>query len=100
METAKAQEYEKTTDESNKRPERAAVKIYSEILQAFLWVVQDETDKKTMRERGSTRETIYSKDEVRALKGKGSDHLRAVHEAKTIFPYSRVEGVNEDGKAE
>ncbi len=79
--------------------ERMALKIYSEVLQDFLWVVYDRADMDRLRARGIS-EPIYTSTDIRLLKGKHKDHVRAVHEAKTIFPRSIIEDVKHDGERE
>ncbi len=70
--------------------ERMALKIYSEVLKDYLWVVYDRPDMERLRARGIT-EPIYMATDIRLLKGKHKDHIRAVHEAKVIFPDSIIE---------
>ncbi|MEW6110069.1 MAG: hypothetical protein AB1632_13025 [Nitrospirota bacterium] len=47
---------------------RVAYRIYSEILQAFLWVVDTDEDMMTIRDKNIT-EPIYTANEIRKLKG-------------------------------
>ncbi len=70
--------------------ERMALKVYSEDLADYLWVVYDRADMERLRARGIT-EPIYTATDIRLLKGKHKDHIRAVHEAKVIFPDSIIE---------
>ena len=71
---------------------RVAYRIYSEILQAFLWVVDTEKDMRTLRDRNIT-EPIYTADEIRKLKGINKEDLKKVHRVKEIFENSQVEEV-------
>ncbi|MBF0487212.1 MAG: hypothetical protein HQK98_03540 [Nitrospirae bacterium] len=65
-------------------PRSVAVKIWSEVLQCFLWVVPDRDDVKALRDTG-VMEAIYAHGEVMSLKGSSIDHLQAVHAAKVVF---------------
>ena len=69
-----------------------AYKIYSNILQAFLWVVDTDEDMWALRKEG-VRETIYTSDEVRKLKGISKEGLKRVHRAKEVFEGSKVRDV-------
>jgi|OpeIllAssembly_1097287.scaffolds.fasta_scaffold57692_3 hypothetical protein len=69
---------------------RVAYRIYSEILQAFLWVVDTEKDMRTLRDRNIT-EPIYTADEIQKLKGINKENLKKVHKVKEVFENSKVE---------
>jgi hypothetical protein len=69
---------------------RVAYRIYSEILQAFLWVVDTDEDMKALRGKNVT-EPIYTADEIRKLKSTSKEGLKTIHEAKKIFEDSKVE---------
>ncbi|MEO5359182.1 MAG: hypothetical protein H7843_01900 [Nitrospirota bacterium] len=73
------------------RPDAVSVRVYSEVLGCYLWIVQSKDEAKTLRNSG-VKETVYDFNEVRALKGSSPAHLKAVHTAKEVFPESRVEG--------
>jgi hypothetical protein len=70
--------------------EKVAYRIYSEILQAFLWVVDTDEDMKTLRDRNIT-EPIYTADEIRKLKGIDREDLKKVHRVKEVFENSKIE---------
>jgi membrane protease subunit (stomatin/prohibitin family) len=70
--------------------EKAAYRVYSEILQAFLWVVDTDEDMKALRGKNVT-EPIYTADEIRKLKSTSKEGLKTIHEAKKIFEDSKVE---------
>jgi hypothetical protein len=70
--------------------EKAAYRVYSEILQAFLWVVDTDEDMKALRGKNVT-EPIYTADEIRKLKSTSKEGLKTIHEAKQIFEDSKVE---------
>ena len=69
-----------------------AYKIYSNILQAFLWVVDTDDDVWALRREGVT-EPIYTADEVRKLKGISKEGLKRVHRVKGVFEGSKVRDV-------
>lgn len=68
-------------------------RIYSGILQAYLWVVETDEDMKALKATEKVTEPIYSAHEVRKLKGMGKEGLKAVHRAKEIFQDAKVETV-------
>ena len=74
--------------------QKVAYRIYSEILQAFLWVVDTDEDTKDLRNKGIT-EPIYTADEIRKLKGIDKEGLKLVHKAKEEFEKSKVEDVQQ-----
>jgi hypothetical protein len=78
---------------------RVAYRIYSEILQAHLWVVDIDGDRKALRVSENVTEAIYTADEIWKLKGMDKEGLKAVHRVKNVFKNSMVEKVNK-GKAE
>jgi hypothetical protein len=55
-----------------------AVKVWSESLQAHLWIVAYKDDIVAFRFQGIT-EPIYTTDEIRELKGIDSNLLKIVH---------------------
>jgi len=61
-------------------------KIYSEILQAYLWIVETDQD---MHSEGVS-EAIYTHDEIRKLKGISKDSLKEIHKVKEVFENSKV----------
>ncbi|MDA8163285.1 MAG: hypothetical protein M0022_10365 [Desulfobacteraceae bacterium] len=69
-----------------------AYKIYSNILQAFLWVVDTDEDMWALKNEGAS-EPIYTADEVRKLKGISKEGLKRVHGVKEVFEGSRVRDV-------
>lgn len=71
---------------------RVAYKVYSNILQCFLWVVQDDADADKLIAEGIS-EPIYTGHEIVELKKLSRDDLRAIHEVKTIFEQAQVEDV-------
>jgi hypothetical protein len=90
MEMIQAEDYNETRNESNKTSSRYAVRIYSEILGAFLWIVQDQGDMTALRARG-VEEAVYTGQDIHLLKGKDREHLRDLQAVKTVFPDSTIE---------
>lgn len=75
---------------------RVAYKIWSEILQAYLWVVDTDQDMHSLRSQGISG-AIYTGDEIEKLKSLGKDSLKEIHKVKEVFPESIVEELK-DGK--
>lgn len=73
-----------------------AVKVWSEILQAYLWVVETDQDMHSLRSQGVT-EAIYTGDEIKNLKGLNKDSLNQIHKVKKTFESSKVEEVKWKG---
>lgn len=73
--------------------EKVAYRIYSNILQAYLWVVETDKDMHSLRSQGIS-EAIYTADEIRKLKGiDDKDSLRAIHKVKQVFEDSTIEEI-------
>lgn len=70
--------------------EKVAHRIYSNILQAYLWVVADDKDRGTLRASQSITEAIYTHDEIKKLKGLSKDSLREIHKVKQVFENSKI----------
>jgi len=68
---------------------RVAYRIYSEILEAFLWVVDTDKDITSLRDRNIT-EPIYTADEIRQFKGITKEDLKKIHKVKEVFEKSKV----------
>lgn len=75
--------------------EKVAYKVWSEILQAYLWVVADDEAMKALKSQGIS-EAIYTANEIRRLKGLSKDSLRELHKVKEVFPESVVEDVKKE----
>jgi hypothetical protein len=71
---------------------RIAYKVYSEILQGYLWVVDTDADMHLLRSKGIS-EAVYTKNEIRKLTGMDKDSLRAIHKVKETFENSKAEEV-------
>lgn len=70
---------------------RVAYKVYSEILQAYIWVVQDDKNMEALKSKGVS-EAVYTADEIERLKEVDKDHLKAIHKVKETFKDSKIEG--------
>jgi hypothetical protein len=72
--------------------EKVAYRIYSEILEEFLWVADTDEDMKSLRNKNIT-EPINTADEIYKLKGIDKEDHKKVHRVKEIFENSQVEEV-------
>lgn len=72
--------------------EDVAYKVYSEILEAYLWVVNTDEDMHSLRSQGIT-ESIYTGDELCKLKNVNKGTLKSIHEIKKVFETSRIDKV-------
>jgi hypothetical protein len=72
---------------------KAAFRIYSEILQAYLWVVDTDEDMHSLRAKGVTG-AIYTHHEIKELKKLSKEDLKEIHKVKEVFPESTVEEIN------
>ena len=72
--------------------ERIAYKMYSEILQAYLWIVDTDKDLRFLRGEGLS-DVCYTKDEASKLKGMDRECLKGIHKIKEVFQESKVEEV-------
>lgn len=83
--------------------EKAAYKIYSEILDAFLWICETGADKQKLQKEGIT-EPIYTGAEIAGLKKLPKDDnsaqvLNCIHRIKSTFEGStKIENINLRGK--
>lgn len=71
---------------------RVAYKVYSNILQSFLWVVQDDAGAEELRAEGITG-AVYTGHEIAELRGLDREGLKAVHNVKTVFEKSEIKSV-------
>src|SRR4030067_1489110 len=72
--------------------QKVAYKVYSEILEAYLWVVDTDQDMHCLRSHG-VAEAIYTHREIRELKKLSEEDLKAIHIVKEVFPESTVEEI-------
>ena len=77
-----------------------AYKIYSEILDDFIWVCKTEADRRRLQRRlqesGTLAEAIYTEAEIVELKKlpKDSEMLKELHKIKSIFDGStRIDSI-------
>lgn len=69
---------------------RVALKIYSELLDAELWVVATDSEAQALQAEQITDIATYTASEIRELQGKPVDHLQIVNDVKGVFDNSRV----------
>jgi hypothetical protein len=80
MQFANEQETKRASDDSrNGKHIRIAVKIWSELLQAHLWVVADDKDIELFRTHG-LRGEIYTSAEIQKINCMDKGSMQAVHE--------------------
>jgi len=72
-------------------PLRVAVKVYSPVLEGYLWVVQDGKNWLMLLESG---EPVYDAEEISELErtSPSPEVLRAAHDVKKVFSGSRIVG--------
>ena len=75
--------------------ERVAYRVYSEILQAYLWVVETDEDKHALRSQGATK-AIYTGYEIEELKKLSKEDLKEIHRVKEVFPESCIEEIKKN----
>ena len=75
--------------------EKVAYKVWSEILQGYLWIVETAQDMHSLRSQGFS-EAIYTSDEVQKLKGMTSESLREIHKVKEVFLKSNIEEIKKN----
>lgn len=74
--------------------ERVAYKVYSEPLQAYLWVVADTEEMTALRSEGITEPVYTHKDIAEILKLPGpKEALKTIHETKKQFENSYIVSV-------
>lgn len=79
-------------NDGNSTEIRVAYKVYSEILGTCLWVVDTDEDMHSLRFQ-SVPEAIYTKDEIKRLKGIDKDSLKEIHKVKETFSESTIEEI-------
>lgn len=70
-------------------PTPLPVKIYSDILGCHLWIVPTLQDLDALKTEG-VKDPVYTHDEIRNLKGTPPELLKAVNDAKGVFPGGQV----------
>lgn len=71
---------------------KVAVKVWSEILQAYLWIVETDKDMHSLRSQG-VKEAIYTKHEIGELKKLSKEDLKRIHKVKETFSESVIEEI-------
>ncbi len=82
------EEHQKSRTTSKKK----SYKIYSKILDAYLWVVATDVEMRKMLDEG-IEEPIYTYEDVTKLEGVSKEELQVIHKFKRIFPGSKVEDI-------
>lgn len=72
--------------------ERVTFKVWSEVLQGYLWVVYDEEDIEVLRKE-VLKDSIYTILEVKQLKGLSKSSLKDINQVKEIFLIATVEKI-------
>ncbi len=72
--------------------EKVTYKVYSEPLQAFLWVVETDQDMHSLRTQGIS-EAVYTWQDIKELRKLPKEHLKAIHEVKEVLPLSSIEEI-------
>jgi len=70
--------------------EQVAYRVYSEILQTHLWVVETDKDMHSLRSQGVT-EAIYTQKEISEIKKLPKESLGDIHQVKATFPESTIQ---------
>jgi hypothetical protein len=73
--------------------EKAAYKVYSNILQAYLWVVDTDEDMHSLRASQGITEAIYTADEIKELKKLPKEALKVINRVKEVFLMSTIEEI-------
>lgn len=73
--------------------EKVAYKVYSEILQAYLWIVDTDQDMHSLRASQGVSEAIYTAGEIKKLKCLSKDSLREIYKVKQVFENSKIEEI-------
>ncbi len=83
-------------DHKTEPVEPAMYRIYSEILNDCLWIVEAEQDRWKLASDGVI-DPIYAHAEIREMKSKGmtGNQLQNIHRFKKVFPGSTVDSVKE-----
>ena len=74
---------------------KASYRIYSKILDDYLWVVATE---KALQELlyESIKDVVYTQEEVSQMIDEGvtKEELKSIHKVKSAFPVSSIEGIS------
>lgn len=78
--------------DSRRETDRIAVRVYSEILGCYLWIIETDQDLHTLRSQGKT-EPAYTINEIRQLKDLSKGSLKDLNQIKETFPMSIIENI-------
>ncbi len=73
---------------------KAIYKIYSKILDDFLWIVANEKELRDLIAEG-VQDAIYIHNDIEQLDGISKEGLRAIHKFKKAFPGATIEDIKE-----
>lgn len=71
---------------------KAIYKIYSKILDDYLWIVANEKELRGLIAEG-IQDAIYTHNDIDRLDGISKEELQVIHKFKRIFPGSTVEDI-------
>jgi len=92
------EKYLSRVETENKKPKKLSYKIYSKILEDYLWIVTTDKARKELIAEG-VKDAIYTQEEVAKLMDEGISkaELVAIHKIKKAFPGSSIEDlIDED----
>ncbi len=73
---------------------KAIYKIYSKILDDFLWIVANEKDLRDLIAEG-VQDAIYIHNDIKQLEAISKEGLKAIHKIKKAFPGATIEDIKE-----
>ncbi len=78
---------------------KTTYKIYSKILDDYLWIVATDKELQALVE-GGIKETIYTHEEVSRMidEGISKEGLKAIHKVKKAFSGSSIEDISDEDK--
>lgn len=81
----------------DKKPKKISYKIYSKILEDYLWIVTTDKARKELIAEG-VKDAIYTQKEVSNLidEGISKEGLVAIHKIKRGFPGSSIEDITDE----
>ncbi len=73
---------------------KAIYKVYSKILDDFLWIVANEKELRDLIAEG-VQDAIYIHNDIEKLDGISKEGLKAIHKIKKAFPGATIEDIKE-----
>ncbi len=73
---------------------KAIYKIYSKILDDFLWIVANEKELRDLIAEG-VQDAIYIHNDIKQLEAISKEGLKAIHKIKKAFPGATIEDIKE-----